>query len=194
MQYPLELSFKVLALASQIYIRDSKGELVGYVKQKLLKLKEDIRIYADEAQTRELYSIKANKVIDFSARYNFADASGREFGAVARKGMKSLWKAHYDIYQGANLAFEMGEENPWIKAADALVQQVPVIGMFSGYFLNPTYLIKRPNGTVVARLKKMPAFLEGKFALTQEAPLSDYEETVIYLSVLTAVLLERRRG
>ena len=44
MNYPLNLSFKLLALASQIYVRDANGNLIGYVKQKLLKLKEDINV------------------------------------------------------------------------------------------------------------------------------------------------------
>src|SRR5215203_599441 len=77
MNYPLKLSFKLLALASQIYIRDANGELLGYVRQKLLKLKEDINVFADEQQTTHLYNIKADRMIDFSARYNFTDSQGR---------------------------------------------------------------------------------------------------------------------
>ena len=66
MNYPLKLSFKLLAIASQIYIRDANGQLLGYVKQKLLKLKEDINVFADEQQTQHLYNIKADRVLDFS--------------------------------------------------------------------------------------------------------------------------------
>ena len=71
MNYPIDLSFKILALASQIYIRDANGNLIGYVKQKLLKLKEDINVFADENQTQIRFNIKADRVLDFSARYNF---------------------------------------------------------------------------------------------------------------------------
>ena len=77
MNYPITLTFKLLALASQIYVRDANGNLLGYVKQKLLKLKEDINVFADENQTQLLFNIKADRVIDFSARYNFTDQSGR---------------------------------------------------------------------------------------------------------------------
>jgi hypothetical protein len=52
MNYPLDLSFKLLALASQIYVRDSQGNLVFYVKQKMFKLKEAITVFGDEAQTQ----------------------------------------------------------------------------------------------------------------------------------------------
>ena len=98
MNYPLELSFKLIALASQIYVRDANGNLIGYVKQKLFKLKEDINVFADEGQTQLLYNIKADRVIDFSARYNFTDASGTPLGSIKRKGMRSIFRANYEIY------------------------------------------------------------------------------------------------
>ena len=97
MNYPIELSFKLLAIASQIYIRDANGQLLGYVKQKLFKLKEDINIFADESQTRHLYNIKADRVLDFSAKYNFTDSTGRALGSIRRKGMRSIWKARQAI-------------------------------------------------------------------------------------------------
>src|SRR5688572_20654400 len=98
MNFPIELSFKLLAIASQIYIRDSSGVLVGYVRQKLFKLKEDINVWADEEQTQLLYNIKADRVLDFSPRYNFTDPAGRPIGAVKRQGMRSIWRANYEVF------------------------------------------------------------------------------------------------
>lgn len=195
MNYPLEFSFKLLALASQIYIRDTNGNLIGYVKQKLFKLKEDINIFADESQTRQLYNIKADRVIDFSAKYNFTDSSGRFLGAIKRQGMRSLWKANYDVLdtQG-NQIFTINEENGWIKVIDSLVGELPVVGMFTGYLFNPAYLIKKMDGTPVMRLVKQPAFFEGKFQLSAQNQLSQDEETICLLSALTMTLLERMRG
>jgi len=196
MNYPLKLSFKLLALASQIYIRDANGELLGYVRQKLLKLKEDINVFADEQQTTHLYNIKADRMLDFSAKYNFTDASGNLVGAIKRKGMRSIFKAHYEIYDPSGvLAMEIHEENAWIKVVDSLVGELPVIGMFSGYFFNPAYIVSRTNGgSPVARLQKQPAFFEGIFALDKTAEMSDDEEARVLLSVLTMTLLERARG
>ena len=76
MNYPIDLSFKLLALASQIYVRDASGNLLGYVKQKMFKLKEDINVFADEGMTKHLFNIKADRVIDFSAKYNITDKIG----------------------------------------------------------------------------------------------------------------------
>ncbi|MCD9188016.1 MAG: hypothetical protein LUM44_16465 [Pyrinomonadaceae bacterium] len=195
MNYPLNFSFKLLALASQIYIRDANGNLLGYVKQKLLKLKEDINVFADEQQTQHLYNIKADRVIDFSANYNFTDSQGNRLGAIKRQGMRSLWKANYQITDpSGNLAFNVNEENGWVKVIDAFAGEVPVLGMFTGYLFNPAYIISRPDGSPVARLAKQPAFFEGKFQLEKQSDLANDEETRLILGVLTMTLLERARG
>ena len=195
MNYPLKLSFKLLALASQIYIRDAQGNLIGYVKQKLLKLKEDINVFADEQQTRHLFNIKADRMMDFSARYNFTDAQGRSIGSIKRQGMRSIFKANYEILDGTGTQnMHIREENGWIKVADSLIGELPVIGMFTGYFFNPSYIVERMDGSPVARLKKQPAFFEGVFGLDRVGHLTEEEETRVLLSVLTMTLLERSRG
>lgn len=195
MNYPIDLSFKILALASQIYIRDAGGNLIGYVKQKLLKLKEDINVYADESQTQLRFNIKADRVLDFSARYNFTDSRGSRIGSIKRQGMRSFWKARYDIFDaGERQVFQINEEKGWIKVVDSLLGEVPILGMFTGYFFNPAYIISRLDGTPVARMQKQPAFFEGKFRLSEVANLSENDEILVLLSVLTMTLLERGRG
>jgi uncharacterized protein YxjI len=195
MNYPIDLTFKLLALASQIYVRDADGSLLGYVKQKLLKLKEDINIYADESKSQINFNIKADRVIDFSARYSFTDSGGKFLGAIKRQGMRSLWRANYNIFDASDgHVMNINEENAWIKVMDALVGEVPVVGMFTGYFFNPSYIITRLDNAPVARLQKKPAFFEGKFELSQLGNMSPEEETRVLLSVLTMTLLERRRG
>lgn len=195
MNYPLKLSFKLLAIASQIYIRDANGQLLGYVKQKLLKLKEDINVFADEQQTQHLYNIKADRVLDFSANYTFTDNRGNVVGSIKRKGMRSIFKAHYQIFDPSGVqSMEIHEESAWVKVVDALVGELPVIGMFTGYFFNPAYIVSRSDGTAIARLQKQPAFFEGVFEVQKLADLSDDEEARVLLSVLTMTLLERARG
>lgn len=195
MNYPIELSFKILAIASQIYVRDANGSLIGYVKQKLFKLKEDINVFADEGQTQHLYNIKADRVIDFSAKYNFTDAQGRSIGSIRRKGMRSIFKANYEIFDASgNHVMHINEENGWIKVIDAVTGELPIVGMFTGYFFNPSYLVSRMDNAPVARLQKQPAFFEGKFQLTPLTQLAGDEESLVVLSLLTMTLLERARG
>jgi uncharacterized protein YxjI len=195
MNFPVDFTFKILALASQIYVRDAHGALIGYVKQKLLKLKEDINVFTDESQTHVLFNIKADRIIDFSARYTFRDGAGNVLGSIKRQGMRSLWKANYEITDAAdNHLMTINEENGWVKVIDAFAGEIPILGMFTGYFFNPSYIMSRVDGTPVARLAKQPAFLEGKFQVTPQAPLTPEEETRMLLSFLMMTLLERARG
>ncbi len=195
MNYPISLSFKILAIANQIYVRDANGALLGYLKQKLFKLKEDINIFADEAQTQHLFNIKADRIIDWSANYSFTDAQGRHLGSIKRQGMRSIWKASYDLFDSTgNHAMKINEENGWVKVGDALFGEIPIIGILSGYVFNPTYIVTRLDGTPVARLRKKPAFLEGKFDLERVGDMNTEEETRVILGVLMMTLLERIRG
>ncbi len=195
MNYPLDLTFKIFALASQIYIRDASGNLIGYVKQKMFKLKEDINIFADENQTQLLYNIKAERIIDFSAKYNFTDASGKFIGAIKRQGMRSIWKANYEIFDASNQpVMSFNEENGWTKVLDSLFGELPVVGMFTGYVFNPAYVLSKNNSAPLVTLKKQPAFLEGKFQIVPSAPIPPHEETLVLLSSLMLTLMERRRG
>src|SRR3970040_2744521 len=112
MQYPLGLNFKIMALAPQISVTDAGGQQVFYVKQKLFKLKERVTGCADTDQTRPLYTLNADRILDFSAQYHFVDLMGMPLGAVKRDGMKSLWRARYNILNGPALTLHNPEAKP----------------------------------------------------------------------------------
>jgi hypothetical protein len=193
-QYPLTLSFKILALAPQAMVRDATGELQFYVRQKLFKLKEAVTVFADEAQQQALYRLQADRIIDFSARYHISDVQGRDLGSVKQQGVKSLWRSHFDVLEGENTVLTIQEENPWIKVLDGLLGEVPVVGLFSGYLFNPSYIVARPDGSPVLRLKKQPSLLESSFVIEKLGELGAHEERRAVLSLLMMVLLERGRG
>ena len=54
MQYPLKLSFKIAALAPQLFVRDAAGTELLYVKQKLMSLKDKVTVFSDSGQTRHV--------------------------------------------------------------------------------------------------------------------------------------------
>jgi hypothetical protein len=193
MEYPLTLSFKVLTLASQFSVTDARGQLVYYVRQKLLKLKEEVTVFADTDQQQPLYQINADRVLDISARYHFSDPQGIRLGSVKREGLRSLWRAHYNI-EGGPGPLTIREENPWLKVLDTLFGSIPILGMFSGYVFHPAFLVSRSDGAVVMRLQKQPAFFESKFTLEKRDELDQDEETRILLSLIMMILLERARG
>ena len=195
MDFPIKLSFKKIALAPQISVFDAHGNLKFYVKQKLFKLKEAITVFADREQTQPLYSINADRVIDFSARYHFKDQNGISLGSIKRQGARSIWKARYDIYDtNEQIVMQIQEENAWVKVMDAFFGEIPILGILSGYLFNPVFLVELPDDTLVLRVKKEPALLESEFIIEQIMPLDDDQQLRTILSILMMVLLERARG
>jgi hypothetical protein len=197
MQYPLFLSFKIVALAPQMSVTDSTGNLLFYVRQKMFKLKEEVKVFKDSDQTQLAYSINADRVIDFSARYNFTDTGGINLGGVKRQGIQSLWKARYDIFQRSPDTPEMTieEENPMIRVADGCVSQIPLVNLFAGYFFHPAYIVSRVSDSQpLIRLVKEPAFFESKFRIDKLNAVDPADEIQILLSLMMMTLLERARG
>lgn len=88
--YPVKMSFKLLALAPQILLRDASDVQILYDRRKFLKLKEDIDVFDDDSQSRRLYGITADRVLNWSARYDIANDTVRTLGAVKRHGARSL--------------------------------------------------------------------------------------------------------
>jgi uncharacterized protein YxjI len=196
MQYPLKLSFKIAAFAPQLFVRDAAGAELLYVKQKLMSLKDKVTVFADSGQSRPLYEINADRIMDYNARFTFTDTGGRVLGSVKRQGAQSLWKATYEIFTADDRPLAVTvEENPWVKVLDALLMEVPFVNLFHGYFLNPKYLVtdstsQRP----LLRVIKSKAFFESKFEVERlDGPPDEAAETTILLSILMMVLHERRR-
>jgi hypothetical protein len=194
LSYPLQLSFKVVAIAPQISVTDATGTLLLYVRQKIFKLREAVTVFADREQKQPLYTIGADRVLDFSARYHVATAAGEPVGVVQRQGMRSLWKAHYEVERGGVPVLALREENPWVKVLDGLFGEIPILGILSGYLFHPAYLVVRTDGTTVLRARKRPALFEGRYEITRLAELSDEDEEIALLAVLMLLLLERERG
>jgi hypothetical protein len=195
LHFPLDFTFKISTLANDFVVKDADGLTVAFVRQKLFKFIEEVNVYSDETRSEHLYTIKANKWLDFSAAYAFLNNDGREIGRVARKGWTSLWKAHYEIYdKNQQQDLIIREENGWIKVADTVFGQIPVLGLFTGYFFNPSYLVTRPNGEAVARLQKEKSFFGRKFSVSKLTEFEPGEEERIPLSLMMMILLERRRG
>ncbi|HEY0007812.1 MAG TPA: hypothetical protein VGB55_03725 [Tepidisphaeraceae bacterium] len=195
MNFPLQISFKLLALSPQMAVVDAAGQSVLYVKQQMFKLKEAVKVYTNSDQNQLVYEMKADRILDFSANYTITDSSGRQLGAVGRKGMRSLWSVHYVVSntQGQEL-FSIREANPWIKVVDGLLESVAIVNLFTGYFLHPAYILARPDGTQVMKVQKQAAFFEGKFAVEKLGQMSNDEENLGLLSSMMMLLLERSRG
>lgn len=193
--FPLNFEFKIASLVNDFVAKDSTGKTIGYVRQKMFKFKEAISVYSNESKQNVLYTINADRVIDYNAKYAFTDAGGKNLGSIGRKGTKSILKAHYEIFDtDSAMEFLIREENPWAKFFDFLLSEVPLLGLFTGYFFNPKYIVSRMDGTQVARLSKEASFFGRKFKLDKLSNIEKGEDERLLLGLMMMSLLERRRG
>jgi len=195
LQFPVNFKFNISTLANDFTATDADGKTLAYVRQKMFKLKEDIQIYSDDSRETINYSIKADKWLDFSTAYTFFDEGQKSFGKIVRKGWKSIWKTDYRIFDNSeHERYTVREENAWIKVLDSLLGEIPVLGIFTGYLFNPSYIVTDENGKQIIRLKKQASFFGRNFELSKIGEMGEEDDDRIMLGLMMMILLERRRG
>ncbi len=195
--WPLTFHFKILTFAPKVIVRDATGREVMHVRQRLFKLREHVELFTDSTRATRLGEIRADRVIDWSARYSFTDAEGAPIGSVGRKGWRSMWRAHYDVFNPGDQKadFAVTEENPFAKVMDGIFGQIPLLGLVTVWLFHPRYAATSiSTSTPAMRLTKLPAFLEGRFKLDLLTPLPVRQQMNLILSFFMLSLLERRRG
>lgn len=108
--------FRLFGGAFHIY--DDRGNLALYSDMKRFRLKEDIRLYDDDAKTTELLRISTQSIFDFSGAYDVHDsASGERLGTLKRAGLSSTFLRDRWTVHDAN-GKEIGEivEDSTVKA------------------------------------------------------------------------------
>ena len=89
---------QAIALTGKFRFYDPAGRLIMFSEQKMFRLREDIRVYGDEAKSQEVLSIKARQILDFSAAYDVVDTEmNQKVGALRRRGLRSLLRDEWDV-------------------------------------------------------------------------------------------------
>jgi hypothetical protein len=70
---------------------------LAFVRQKRMAIKEDIRFFRDEAESEELFRIKARAVLELGGRYDVTTPEGEGIGVLekvfGRSLLRSTWRA-----------------------------------------------------------------------------------------------------
>ena len=195
LQFPLQFNFKITTLSNDFTAIDANGNTIGYIRQKMLRLLEEVQVFNNQSKSELNYTIRANRWLDFTVTYTFTNNKGQEFGFIVRKGWSSIWKAHYEILNPQKQTdFIVREANPWTKVFDSMLGEIPLLGLLSGYLFHPAYNVFDSKGSVVVQLKKLPSFWGRKFSVEKFQDIKSDEEERVVLGLMMLILLERRRG
>ena len=80
-----------------LYKISGQGQPVAFVRQKRMAIKEDIRFFAHEDETEELFRIKARSLMEFGGRYDVTTPAGERIGVLGKVFGKSLLRSTWSI-------------------------------------------------------------------------------------------------
>jgi uncharacterized protein YxjI len=83
------------------------------VKQKKLKIKEDIRFRLDPDRDEHLFMIKSKTVFEFRGRHDVLDADGQVIGLLEKDFAKSLLRSHWHVKDANGAQLFESHEASW---------------------------------------------------------------------------------
>jgi len=95
---------KVLTVWNKYWIEDHAKNMLGFSKQKMFKLKEDIKIYTDEKMRTELFRIKQQQILDIWGTFAVIDSNtNQHLGYIKRKALASSFiRDEYELFDANN--------------------------------------------------------------------------------------------
>ncbi|MDO9537911.1 MAG: hypothetical protein Q7J68_06295 [Thermoplasmata archaeon] len=176
---------KVLTLWNKYWIEDQQGNILGFSKMKMFKLKEDIRIYTDESMTNELFSIQQQQILDIWGTFAVMDTQDCILGYIKRKALASSFvRDEYEVYDGYNrLIGGIYEET-----GRGLVRKyVPLGGLV------PQQMTMSLNGQTVATINQQFKIIGDTWELNCVAVPPYLDRRVLLACLLMMGMIERSR-
>ena len=106
------------------------GPPIAYVRQKKLAIKEHIKFFADEGETRELFHIQGQSFLDTGgSRYDVVDTQDGKIGQIHHVFGKSLLRTTWNVSdaQGSEVAVAR-ERSPVMAIVRRAIDFVPDVG------------------------------------------------------------------
>jgi len=103
-----------------------EGDPLLFVKQKKMKIKEDIRFRLTPDDGPHLFMIKSKSVFEFRGRHNVLDGQDQVIGVLEKAFGKSLLRSHWIVRDAEGNELFEAHEASWIVA---LVRRISEIGI-----------------------------------------------------------------
>jgi uncharacterized protein YxjI len=75
------------------------GQLIAFAKQKRMAFKESFTLYGDEAASRPVLTITADRRIDVRSAMTVRDPAGEVVGTLRKRGAASLFRSTWEMEQ-----------------------------------------------------------------------------------------------
>ena len=113
-----------------LYRVSSHGAPVAFVRQKRMSMKEDIRFFAHEDETEELFRVKARSMMELGGRYDLTTPAGERIGVLEKVFGKSLLRSTWRILDADEQEVAVAQERSMLVAIARRVADLVPYGEF----------------------------------------------------------------
>jgi len=141
-----------------------EGRPVLFVKQKKMKIKEDIRFRISPDVEEHLFMIKSKSVFEFRGRHQVLDGDGNPIGTLEKNFTKSLIRSHWQVRDTQGRELVEAHEASW---PIAIIRRVADFGPDWLSFLTwlPFNFVLERNGEQVGTYKRVLGKLRDRYVL-----------------------------
>lgn len=149
-RFLIQQVFKALANEYQISIPSpgstEPGDQVLYVKQKKMKIKEDIRFRVPGEDDAHVFMIQAKSVFEFAGKYDVLDANGEKIGDLGKNFKKSLLRSHWIVRDAQeNVVLQARESSMLIALIRRFAGAIPYGDLLTFIPFNFTLFVEDPS-------------------------------------------------
>jgi uncharacterized protein YxjI len=194
-RFLIQQIFKPLANEYRISVpapgSTEEGRPILYVKQKKLKIREDIRFRTSENDDApHVFMIKARTVFEFRGRHDVLDAEGNQIGLLEKVFGLSLLRSHWRIKDPEGNELFEAHEASW---AIALIRRVADFGpdWLSLLAWLPFNFVLKRGGEQVGTYRRVLGKLRERYVLELEPGFDADRRLVIAFAVALDALQDR---
>ena len=177
---------KTLTVGNKYWLEDQSGAILGFCKQKIFKLKEDIRIYTDENMTQELFQIRQEQIMDAWGKFAVIDsATNTKLGYVKRHIISAFGKDTWELYNNNDQMVGKIVES---STGRALARKY-----LPGGVLVPEQMHLEMDGQIIANIKQDFKIIGDIWDMDCQMVPTNFDRRVLITCVLLMGMIERSR-
>jgi len=168
-----------------------ESEPLLYVKQKRLKIKEDIRFRLHPDDPAHLFMIKSKTVFEFRGRHEVLDDAGNVIGMLGKDFGRSLLRSHWVVRDAQGEVLFEAHESSWLIALVRRFADIGVDWLSILTYLPFNFVLVR-DGEELGRYKRILGKLRDRYLLELEPGLQNVDRRlVVALTVALDALQDR---
>jgi len=168
-----------------------EGRPLLFVKQKKLKIKEDIRFRLDPDREEHLFMIKSKTVFEIRGRHEVLDADGQVIGLLEKDFAKSLLRSHWHVHDASGVELFEAYESSWPIAILRRVADMVSDWLAALTWLPFNFVLMR-DGTQVGTYRRVLGKLRDRYVLELGESFGDADRRLVLAFAVALDALQDR--